>query len=258
MHRRITTIAALTLGALWLGAAPVLSQSLLDRGKSLFGSATKSLPGGAAESLPGGAADLATDEIAAGLREALRIGTERVVGAIGRADGFNGNPEIHIPLPGTLAKVQSMLKMVGASALADDLELRLNRAAEAAAPKAKAVFWDAIAAMTLDDARRIYEGPNDAATQYFRDKMTAPLADSMRPVVDSTLSDVGAIQAYDAMIDRYKSIPFVPDVKANLTAHVLERALDALFLFLAREEAAIRENPAKRSTALLQKVFGAL
>jgi hypothetical protein len=112
--------------------------------------------------------------------------------------------------------------------------------------------------MTLDDVKRIYNGPKDAATQYFRGKMTTPLADAMRPVVDSALTDVGAIQAYDAMIGRYKSIPFVPDVKANLTTHVLERALDALFLFLAREEAAIRENPAKRSTALLQKVFGAL
>jgi len=250
MKRRISTIAALTLGVLFYGAAPALSQSLFEKGKSLFGSVTKSLPSGTTE--------LATDEIAAGLREALKIGTERVVASVGRTDGFNGNPEIHIPLPGTLAKVQSTLKLVGASALADDLELRLNRAAEAAAPKAKAVFWDAIAAMTLDDVKKIYKGPKDAATQYFRGKMTTPLADSMRPVVDSALSDVGAIQAYDAMIGRYKSVPFVPDVKANLTSHVLERALDALFLFLAREEAAIRENPAKRSTALLQKVFGAL
>lgn len=248
MHRRVTTIAALTLGVLWLSASPVLSQSWLEKGKSLFGSVTKSLPGGATE--------LATDEIAAGLREALKIGTGRVVGNVGRADGFNGNPEIHIPLPDTLAKVQSTLKLVGASGLADDLELRLNRAAEAAAPKAKAVFWDAIAAMTLDDVKRIYNGPKDAATQYFRGKMSAPLADAMRPVVDSALSDVGAIKAYDAMIGRYKSVPFVPDVKANLTIHVLERALDALFLYLAREEAAIREDPAKRSTALLQKVFG--
>lgn len=249
MKRRVTTIVALALGIVYFGAAPALSQSFLEKGKSLFGSITKSLPEGTT--------DLATDEIAAGLREALKIGTERVVGALGRADGFNGDPEIHIPLPAALARVQSTLKLVGASGLADDLELRLNRAAEAAAPKAKAVFWDAIAAMTLDDVKRIYEGPKDAATQYFRDKMTAPLADSMRPVVDSTLSEVGAIKAYDAMMGRYKSVPFVPDVKANLTTHVLERALDALFLYLAREEAAIRENPAKRSTALLRKVFGA-
>ena len=86
--------------------------------------------------------------------------------------------------------------------------------------------------------------------------MSGPLTDSMRPMVDSTLSEVGAIQEYDSMMGRYKAVPFVPDVKADLTTHVLERDLDALFLYLAREEAATRENPVKRSTALLQKVFG--
>ena len=79
----------------------------------------------------------------------------------------------------------------------------------------------------------------------------------MRPVVDSTLSEVGAIQANDSMMGQYKAVPFVPDAKADSPTHVLERALDALFLYLAREEAAIRENPVKRSTALLQNNFGA-
>ena len=187
----------------------------------------------------------------------MKVGTERVVGTVGKENGFNNNSEIHIPLPDTLAKVQSTLRAVGASGMADDLELKLNRAAEAATPRAKKVFWDAITDMTLDDAKRIYNGPKDAATQYFKGKMSGPLTGSMRPVVDSTLSEVGAIKSYDSMMGKYKSMPFVPDVKADLTTHVLERALDALFLYLAREEAAIRENPVKRSTALLQKVFGA-
>lgn len=243
--------AAISMAILLIGPSPVDAQSWLEKGKNLLDNATKSAPG------TGGATSLATEEIVAGLKEALKVGTERVVGTVGQADGFNANPEIHIPLPDSLKKVQSALRRVGASGMADDLELRLNRAAEAAAPRAKAVFWDAISEMTLDDAKRIYEGPNDAATQYFKGRMTTPLADSMRPVVDSTLSEVGAIKAYDSMMGEYKSMPFVPDVKADLTGHVLERALDALFLYLGREEAAIRENPAKRSTELLKKVFGA-
>ncbi len=249
----ITKIAAIGLAALAVAAAPAASQSWLEKGKSLLDNATKSAPGGTSS----GASSLAVDEIAKGLKEALKVGTERVVSTVGQENGFNGNSEIHIPLPETLAKVQSTLRTVGASGLADDLELRLNRAAEAATPKAKEVFWQAISDMSLDDAKRIYDGPNDAATQYFRGKMSGPLADSMRPVVDSTLSDVGAIKAYDTMMGQYKSVPFVPDVKADLTKHVLDRSLDALFLYLGREEAAIRENPVKRSTALLQKVFGA-
>ncbi|MBL4720923.1 MAG: DUF4197 domain-containing protein [Alphaproteobacteria bacterium] len=219
----------------------------LEKGKNLLDTVTKSTPGGAGA--------LGLDEIANGLREALRVGTERVVSNVGRQDGFNNNAEIHIPLPDTLKKVQSTLKMVGASGMADDLELRLNRAAEAAAPRAKAIFAQAITDMTMDDVKKIYDGANDAATQYFRKNMSAPLTDSMRPVVDSALSDVGAIQAYDQMMGQYKSMPFVPDVKADLSTYVLGKALDALFLFLAREEAAIRENPAQRTTELLQKVF---
>lgn len=230
-------------------AVPAQSQGFFDKGREMFDSITKSAPEGTT--------GLATDEIAAGLREALKVGTERVVETVGRTDGFNGNPEIRIPLPESLKKVQSVLKTVGMSQMADDLEVKLNRAAEAAAPQAKAVFWDAIAAMSMDDVRKIYNGPKDAATQYFKGRMTAPLADSMRPVVDSTLSEVGAIRSYDAMMGQYKTMPFVPDVKANLTSHVLDGALGALFLYLGREEAAIRENPAKRSTELLQKVFGA-
>lgn len=139
--------------------------------------------------------------------------------------------------------------------MADDLELRLNRAAEAAAPRARSVFVQAITDMTLDDVKAIYDGPKDAATQFFRKNMSVPLTESMRPVVDGALADVGAIQAYDQMIGQYKTVPFVPDVKADLTTYVLGKALDALFLYLAREEAAIRENPAKRTTDLLQKVF---
>ncbi|MDD9904399.1 MAG: DUF4197 domain-containing protein [Rhodospirillaceae bacterium] len=253
MFFRLTSISILATGLIVGGIGQSAAQSWLEKGKSLLEGATKAAPSGST----GGVSGLATDEIIAGLKEALKVGTERVVGTVGRENGFNNNSEIHIPLPDTLAKVQSTLRSVGASGLADDLELKLNRAAEAATPRAKEVFWNAITDMSLDDAKRIYEGPKDAATQYFKGKMSGPLTDSMRPVVDSTLSEVGAIQAYDSMMGQYKAVPFVPDVKADLTTHVLERALDALFLYLAREEAAIRENPVKRSTALLQKVFGA-
>lgn len=202
------------------------------------------------------AVPLSTNDIVSGLREALKVGTERVVASIGRTDGFNTSPDIHIPLPDTFNRVQSALKKVGMGALGDDLELKLNRAAEAAVPKSKEIFWQAISGMSVQDARKILDGPSDAATQYFKGSMSAPLKDEMRPVIDATLSEVGAIQAYDAMIGGYQSIPFVPDFKADLTEYSLDKALDGIFLYLAREEAAIRENPAQRTTDLLRKVFG--
>lgn len=231
-----------------LAAGPAGAQSFLDRGKDLM----KGMGPGA--TTPGAGA-LSTGEIGAGLKEALRVGAERVVTTLGKADGFNKTPDVHIPLPGSLKPVQGALSKVGMSGLADDLELRLNRAAEAAVPKAQKLFGDAISQMTIDDAKQILDGPKDAATQYFRGKMAAPLAADMKPIVDEQLSQAGAIAAYDKMIGQYKTIPFVPDAKADLTGHVLSKAVDGVFLYLGREEAAIRDNPAKRTTDLLQKVF---
>jgi hypothetical protein len=235
---RITILAAI-LSVLMTGMAPAQS--------NLFGTVTNLLGGGSGAT--------GSSEVADGLREALKVGTERVVGQVGKADGYLGDPAIHIPLPDTLRQVQSTLKRFGLSGMADDLEQRINRAAEEAAPAAKRIFWDAISAMTLDDAMDIYNGPKDSATQYFRSKMSAPLADSVRPVVDSKLSEVGAVASYDALMADYKALPFVPDIKADLTKHAVDGALAGLFHYLAKEEAAIRDNPAARTTDLLRRVF---
>ena len=238
------------LGPLLLvaGDGALAQGSLFDKAKEAAGDYGISVPGAEA---------LGSDEIAAGLREALKVGSERVVRQVGAPDGFNADPEIHIPLPGALEDVQTMLRKIGMAGLADDLELKLNRGAEAAAPEAKALFWQAISDMTLDDAKKIYNGPDDAATQYFKAKMSPPLAERMSPIVDSSLSEVGAVRAYDDMMAQYDAIPFVPDVKADLTGYVVQKALDGIFFYIAKEEAAIRNDPAARTTELLKKVFGA-
>lgn len=237
-----------------LATGPALAQgNLLDQGRGLL----NTLPGGGGGAAGARGAQLSPAEIGSGLKEALRVGSERVVGFVGKPDGFLKNQEIHIPLPESLQRVQSALRSVGASGMADDLEMRLNRAAEVATPKAKELFWKAINDMTLDDARAILNGPKDAATQYLKGKMSNPLEAAMKPIVDDSLKSAGAVQAYDSMMGRYKAIPFMPDARADLTDHVLDKAMAALFMLLGREEAAIRDNPAQRSTELLRKVFGA-
>jgi len=223
----------------------------LQTGKELLGGTTQ--PAGQ-PALPAG---LSNTDVIAGLKDALRVGSENVVGRLGQTDGFNTDPAVHIPLPEQLETVRSTLKTIGMAGMLDDLELKLNRAAELATPKAKALFWESIDTMTLDDAQAIYNGPNDAATRYFEGKMSQPLAAEMQPVIEQSLDEVGAIQAYDAVMGQYQSIPFVPNVKADLTSYVAEKGIDGIFHYLAIEEAAIRENPVKRTTDILQKVFGA-
>ncbi len=201
------------------------------------------------------ASTLTDGEIASGLKEALRVGSDLVVNQLGTTDGFNGDPNIHIPLPNSLQKVQSSLEKVGMSDMLDDLELRLNRAAEIATPKAKELFISAIQAMTLDDARNILAGENDAATRYFQSKMTPDLVKEFTPIVNDSLAEAGAIQSYDNAIGQYKKIPLVPDVKSDLSSYVVEKGMDGIFYYLAVEEAKIRTDPVARTTDLLKKVF---
>lgn len=241
MDRRTILLA----GAALLVAPSVGAQSWLKKGEK----ALKGLGGG-------GGGGLGVGEITRGLKEALTVGTGRVVKNLGRMDGFNNDPAIHIPLPKSMRRVRNALQPLGMAGQLDELEVRLNRAAEVATPKAKRIFVDSITSMTLDDARKIYDGPDDAATRYFQGRMTNPLRDEFRPVVSDSLSQVGAVRRYDAIMSDYRQLPFVPDVKADLVNHVLKLGIDGIFHYVAKEEAAIRNNPAKRTTQLLQKVFG--
>ena len=178
--------------------APAAAQStLLEQGEQLL----EGLGGSS-----GGA--LSIDEMAAGLKEALSEGVKRVVGQVGRDDGYNADPEIHIPLPESLETVQKSLRAVGMSGLADDVELQLNRGAERAAPEAVDVFANAITAMTWDDAERILNGRKDEATRYFRRTMTPDLTERFTPIVEESLAEVGAIRSYDEMMGQYDSLPF--------------------------------------------------
>lgn len=241
------------VGAIWLLSLTCVAGTATadadwwSRGKELLGGFGKQVADGNV---------LTRDEMAAGLKDALRVGTENVVEQLGRIDGFNADPQIHIPLPQSLIRVQSTLSTLGMAQMLDELELRLNRAAEAATPKAKRLFWNGVEEMTLEDVKGIYEGPDDAATQYFRRTMSPQLALEMRPIVEQSLAEVGALRSYDQIMGRYRSLPFVPDVRADLTEYVVERGMDGIFYYLGREEAAIRRDPAKRTTELLQRVFG--
>lgn len=203
----------------------------------------------------GGTTPLTLADLDAGLKEALRLGSERVVGQVGRLDGFNRDLNIHIPLPRDLEKARTIARRVGLDKTFSDLEVRLNRAAEKAAPLAKDLFWQAIREMTIADVQGIFNGPDDGATRYFEKKMSLRLGDLMRPVVDNSLDQVGAVLVYKQLLREYKNIPFAPEIDADLSGYVVTKGMKGIFHYLAVEEAAIRRNPAKRTTEILRKVF---
>lgn len=198
---------------------------------------------------------LTEKDIAAGLKEALKVGAERVVSQVGKKNGYLNDKAIHIVLPKKLQKAHKTLSKLGLGRYTKELETKMNRAAELAAPKAKTIFYSAIKDMRWQDVKAIYNGKHDAATQYFKSKMTPALKRMMKPLIDKTLAEAGAVKAYERAVKQYHSIPFVPRVKSDLTGYVMDKGINGLFYYLAKEEAAIRENPVKRTTALLKRVF---
>jgi len=139
----------------------------------------------------------------------------------------------------------------------DDLENRLNRAAELATPKAKSLFVGAIRDMSVQDASGILQGPDNAATEYFRGKTGPSIKTAMRPLVDDALAEVGAVQTFNQLLKQYQAIPLAPKVDADLSGHVVDKGSDGIFHYLAEEEKSIRTNPLARTTDLLKRVFAA-
>lgn len=205
-------------------------------------------------------ASLTNQDVSAAFKQALSIGTDQVVGQLGQTNGFLLDPKIKIPLPDKLSQAQDLLQKVGMSHLMDDLETRLNRAAEIATPHAKKLFLNAISEMTFTDVMNIYNGPPNSATQFFEAKMSNALANKMSPFVNDAVAQAGVIQSYDQLVSRYNNIPFAstlaPDIKDNLTNYVVDKGIDGIFLYLGEQETQIRQDPVRQTTELLKKVFG--
>ena len=249
MKKNRVVVALVMVGLAWGPGYVCAGSSWLDKGIETFNQLNTT--GETATKV-----DTGSSEISDAFKQALQIGTDKVVSQLGTTGGFSGDPAIYIPLPDELETIKTVLSQVGLSQPVDDLELKLNMAAEAATPKAKELFLQAITEMSFTDVKNIYEGADDSATEYFKSKMSPLLEKEMQPIVEQSLSQVGAIQAYDTVMGEYKELPFMPDVQANLEDYVVKKGMDGIFYYIAKEEIAIRTNPAEQTTALLQKVFG--
>ena len=194
--------------------------------------------------------------IADGLKEALQIGTEKAVGLTGQPDGYFGNALIKILMPERLRTVERGLRALGQGERVDEFVLSMNRAAERAAPAAKSIFWDAITAMTIEDGRRILQGSNTAATDYFKEKTTSALTTAFGPVVSAAMNEVGVTRQYKELVGAAQGLPFVSVEALDIDRYVIGKALDGLFLVVGQEEQKIRTDPSARLTPLLKDVFG--
>lgn len=205
----------------------------------------------------GGEKALTTLEVAEGLKEALIKGISNGSDIASQLDGYFKNPEIKIPFPPDVKKVEDRLRQVGLGKEVDKFILTLNRGAEDAAKEAKPIFIAAIKQMTIDDAWAILRGDQDAATQFLVRTTSAQLKEKFKPVIRKSLEKVNATKYYGDIVTRYNQIPMVQKVNPDLDDYATDKAIAGLFVMIAQEEKNIRANPAARTTALLKRVFGA-
>lgn len=237
MTRIVLALSALILGAC---SSTQINQTLGDLNKGL-----------------GTEAPMTSAEVGEGLKEALIKGISTGSDLASQVDGYFKNPEIKIPFPPEVKKVEDKLRQVGLGSEVDKFVMTLNRGAEDAAREAKPIFITAIKAMTIQDAWGILGGQPDAATQYLKRTTSSQLKEKFKPVIQNSLNKVSATKYYGNIVNTYNKIPFTEDINPNLEDYATDKAIEGLFLMIAKEEKNIRQDPLARTTELLRKVFGA-
>ena len=202
--------------------------------------------------------ELRDAEVAKGLREALELGVANAVTKLGHEDGFLGNEAVRIPMPESLQKVESGMRKLGMGKQADELVAAMNRAAELAVPEARMLLINATRKLTIEDAKKILTGPEDAGTRYFRTQSGEQLAQRFLPIVARETKKLKLADYYNRFANRGVALGLVREEDANLDEYVTRKALDGLFLVVAEEERAIRADPMESGKRLIKKVFGAV
>ncbi len=248
------TITAMGLATVLLLQPPLTQAGWGDLLKKVEESAPELLQGKSATSTPTSALD--TDTLARGLKQALEVGTQRAVDSVSKTDGYFANPAIRVPLPDVVNQGSRLLRQFGMGTLVDELELSMNRAAEQAAPEARAYFIQTLKEMSIEDAREIYQGGEDSATRYFQERTSTQLETAFKPKITAAMQQTGVTRYYQTLVKQASQYPLIGDMGLNLEDHVTGKALEGLFLMLAEEEKKIRADPLARSTDLLKQVFG--
>jgi len=203
-------------------------------------------------------ADLSNQETVQGLKEALAQGASKAVAQLGTTNGFLGNEKVRIPLPDSLQRAEKMMRMVGMGRQADELVTSMNRAAEMAVTEAKPLLVDAVKKMSVQDAKGILTGGDDAATQYFRRTTSDALTQRFLPIVKKMTAKVNLARLYNQYAGKAATFGVLDPKDADIDDYVTRKALDGLYLVIAEQERAIRKDPVGSASKIVQKVFGAI
>jgi len=195
-------------------------------------------------------------EVIKGLKEALNVGSNNATALTSKLDGFYKNPEIFIPFPPEAIKVKEKIEALGMSSQVNKFVMTMNRSAETASKKAAPIFLNAIMNMSITDGFAILKGGDNAATNYLKQKTAVQLSKAFNPVVKNAIEEVEVTKYWNPVINTYNKIPFIEKQNPNLEDYITTKAMDGLFIMLAKEEKSIRKDPLARVSAILKRVFG--
>lgn len=201
---------------------------------------------------------LSNTEATGGLKQALTDGSAAAVAQLGTENGFLSNPKVKIPLPPALQKVEAALRYTGMRKQADELVVAMNRAAEAAVPEAKALLIDSVRKMTVQDAKGILTGGDTSATDYFRRTTQTQLAQRFLPIVKKATDRVGLAEQYNGLAGQAAQLGLIREQQSTIEGYVTQKALDGLYLMIAEQEKAFRQNPLGAASDIVKRVFGAM
>lgn len=201
---------------------------------------------------------LSDDDAADGLKQALTQGVNAAVDKLGVANGFLDNPKVKIYLPGTLQKLEGVMRTLGASKHVDGLIVTMNRVAEVAAAEARTLMLDTVEKLPVENAKKILTGGDDAATRYFRATASEELAQEFLPIVKNATDQVDLAKKYNDFARKGGKFGLIAEKYANIEGYVTQKTLDGLYLMMAEEERLIRNEPMGQDNKVLQKVFGSL
>jgi hypothetical protein len=248
---KIGVCAVALVGLVWLGGCASANAQTSSQTQSTIERIVGVLSG-----KPGRGA-VTQREAEQGMRAALGAAADGAVNRLGVNDGFWGAPAFKLKLPGALGSAQSRLKAFGMSGPLDDLELKVNRAAETAVAQSKPIFLAAVRDLTIADGLALLRGGDSAATTFFRQRTESQLAGLFRPELERALATTGAFQAIDTAVEKQPLLRnLAGDMRKDVVDYANNAALDAVYRAMAEEERKIRADPLSRSSAILKRVFG--
>jgi len=197
------------------------------------------------------------DKIATGLKECLTVGIDNSLKILGQTNGFFKNAAAKILLPEQLRHIADLARKFGFGAHVDNFEKSMNTAAEKSIPAGRDIMIDTITHLKFDDVKKIWQGGENAITNFFKEKTSGSLKKALGPLIGKAIEENNVAKNYKHFVGAAREIPFVKEqgLAIDIEDYTSTKAIEGLFHVLADEEKKIRQDPAARISHLLKVLF---